>query len=177
MLTISSSDSHLILMSDARSAYASLRPDERQRIEQRLRRLSEFFGQVICRFVMRDVGMLVDKCTSLRRPPDARIDLSHQQLATRTFFQNRCQTIGYMVLGVVEGGKAGAPARKLSFAPAAMLNLSRAPLILGEAAARRVVTVCECVEACTDGDELCCLRQVDGDDLDGGERENERESF
>lgn len=37
-------------------------PTERHRIEQRLKRASDFFGQVILRFVMRDVGMLIDKC-------------------------------------------------------------------------------------------------------------------
>lgn len=60
-------DAHLELLLDKRGPqgpYAELTLIERARIEQRLKRASDFFGQVVCRFVMRDIGMLVDKCTS-----------------------------------------------------------------------------------------------------------------
>ncbi|GJN94789.1 hypothetical protein Rhopal_007881-T1 [Rhodotorula paludigena] len=39
------------------SAYALLSPADRHRLERHLRKASEFFGQVICRFVMRDVDV------------------------------------------------------------------------------------------------------------------------
>ncbi|GAA5843821.1 hypothetical protein JCM11251_001812 [Rhodosporidiobolus azoricus] len=43
------------------NAYALLPPQERHRLERHLRRASEFFGTVICRFVLRDTGVLLDK--------------------------------------------------------------------------------------------------------------------
>ncbi|GAA5916286.1 uncharacterized protein JCM6883_001447 [Sporobolomyces salmoneus] len=43
------------------SAYALLPVSERHRLERQLRRASEFFGTVVCRFVMKDVGLLLDK--------------------------------------------------------------------------------------------------------------------
>lgn len=58
-------DLHLDLLATNSGPYSTLSPSDRARIEQRLKRASDFFGQVICRFVMRDVGMLVDKCKSL----------------------------------------------------------------------------------------------------------------
>ena len=56
-------DHHLYLLSgDAGiSPYSTLGPDVRHNIEQRLRRTSDFFGSVICQFVMRDIGLLIDK--------------------------------------------------------------------------------------------------------------------
>ncbi|KAM0788639.1 hypothetical protein ACM66B_006109 [Microbotryomycetes sp. NB124-2] len=54
-------DNHLTQCSDNSALYAGIAPRERDRIEQQLRRTSEFFGQVVCRFVMQDVGMLLDK--------------------------------------------------------------------------------------------------------------------
>ncbi|ORY55551.1 hypothetical protein BCR35DRAFT_271856 [Leucosporidium creatinivorum] len=57
-------DLHLDLLATNSGPYSTLSPSDRARIEQRLKRASDFFGQVICRFVMRDVGMLVDKCES-----------------------------------------------------------------------------------------------------------------
>ncbi|GAA5967864.1 hypothetical protein JCM21900_003818 [Sporobolomyces salmonicolor] len=43
------------------SAYDLLPTPDKHRLERHLRRASEFFGQVVCRFVMRDVGVLLDK--------------------------------------------------------------------------------------------------------------------
>ncbi|GAA5877835.1 hypothetical protein JCM16303_000255 [Sporobolomyces ruberrimus] len=43
------------------SAYSLLPLSERHRLERHLRRASEFFGTVVCRFVMKDVGLLLDK--------------------------------------------------------------------------------------------------------------------
>ncbi|GAA5903390.1 hypothetical protein JCM5296_005636 [Sporobolomyces johnsonii] len=43
------------------SAYDLLPTPDKHRLERQLRRASEFFGQVVCRFVMRDVGVLLDK--------------------------------------------------------------------------------------------------------------------
>ena len=60
LLSASTSDSQ-----DATTAYTLLPLAERHRLERQLRRASEFFGTVICRFVMKDLGMLLDKCTSL----------------------------------------------------------------------------------------------------------------
>ncbi|GAA6020518.1 hypothetical protein JCM10207_000029 [Rhodosporidiobolus poonsookiae] len=41
--------------------YTLLADADRHRLERQLRKSSEFFGQVICRFVLRDVGVLLDK--------------------------------------------------------------------------------------------------------------------
>ncbi|KAI5475379.1 hypothetical protein MNV49_001483 [Pseudohyphozyma bogoriensis] len=54
-------DAHVFAMQDVQANYSSLRPEELSRIEQRLRRASEFFGQVIVQFVLRDLGVLLDK--------------------------------------------------------------------------------------------------------------------
>ncbi|GAA5829258.1 hypothetical protein JCM3766R1_001038 [Sporobolomyces carnicolor] len=43
------------------SAYTLLPASERHRLERQLRRASEFFGTVVCRFVMKDIGLLLDK--------------------------------------------------------------------------------------------------------------------
>ncbi|BGP43944.1 hypothetical protein JCM10449v2_008001 [Rhodotorula kratochvilovae] len=45
----------------ADSAYALLPATDRHRLERHLRRASEFFAQAVCRFVLRDVGVLLDK--------------------------------------------------------------------------------------------------------------------
>lgn len=42
--------------------YDALSSSDRLRLERQLRKASEFFGTVICRFVMRDTGVLLDKC-------------------------------------------------------------------------------------------------------------------
>lgn len=63
-------DHHLALLLSASSssspqtegsAYALLPLSEKHRLERQLRRASEFFGTVICRFVMKDIGLLLDK--------------------------------------------------------------------------------------------------------------------
>ncbi|GAA5953609.1 hypothetical protein JCM3765_006917 [Sporobolomyces pararoseus] len=62
-------DHHLALLLSASSstsqseasAYALLPLSEKHRLERQLRRASEFFGTVVCRFVMKDVGLLLDK--------------------------------------------------------------------------------------------------------------------
>ncbi|GAA5830077.1 hypothetical protein JCM5353_000700 [Sporobolomyces roseus] len=56
LLSSSSSDSQ-----DTTTAYTLLPLAERHRLERQLRRASEFFGTVVCRFVMKDLGMLLDK--------------------------------------------------------------------------------------------------------------------
>ncbi|GAA6014500.1 hypothetical protein JCM11491_004516 [Sporobolomyces phaffii] len=43
------------------SAYSLLPLSEKHRLERQLRRASEFFGTVVCRFVLKDVGLLLDK--------------------------------------------------------------------------------------------------------------------
>ncbi|BGP66439.1 hypothetical protein NBRC10512_002495 [Rhodotorula toruloides] len=43
------------------SPYALLPDADRHRLERQLRKSSEFFNQVVCRFVLRDVGVLLDK--------------------------------------------------------------------------------------------------------------------
>ncbi|GAA5917238.1 hypothetical protein JCM6882_005538 [Rhodosporidiobolus microsporus] len=50
-----------ILDDPSTNPYALLPPQERHRLERHLRRASEFFGTVICRFVLRDAGVLLDK--------------------------------------------------------------------------------------------------------------------
>ncbi|GAA5909617.1 hypothetical protein JCM8208_007202 [Rhodotorula glutinis] len=47
--------------SPADSAYALLPAADRHRLERHLRKSSEFFANVICRFVLRDTGILLDK--------------------------------------------------------------------------------------------------------------------
>jgi len=46
------------------SAYTLLPAADRHRLERHLRKSSEFFAHVICRFVLRDTGILLDKCAS-----------------------------------------------------------------------------------------------------------------
>ena len=52
---------HLILLGEGGAGYAAMAEDERRRVEARLRRASEFFSATVCRFVLRDVGILMDK--------------------------------------------------------------------------------------------------------------------
>jgi len=47
--------------SPSAAAYRALTPSAQMHIEQRLRRSAEFFGQVIVVFVLRDLGLLMDK--------------------------------------------------------------------------------------------------------------------
>jgi len=56
-------DHHLSMISGdvVPSPYPNLDSDLRLQIEQRLRRSSDFFASVICRFVMRDISLLIDK--------------------------------------------------------------------------------------------------------------------
>jgi hypothetical protein len=70
MLYIPSSlgtDQHLVSLVAQDGAYARVDPSEQQRTEAALRRASDFFAQVICRFILRDLGVLLDKCES---PPE-----------------------------------------------------------------------------------------------------------
>lgn len=68
--SISPTDRHFALVfpaatdSPADSAYALLPAADRHRLERHLRKSSEFFANVICRFVLRDTGILLDKCAS-----------------------------------------------------------------------------------------------------------------
>lgn len=57
-------DQHLVLLAAQDGAFARLDPSEQQRTEAALRRASDFFAQVICRFILRDLGVLLDKCES-----------------------------------------------------------------------------------------------------------------
>ncbi|KAK4046005.1 hypothetical protein OIV83_006440 [Microbotryomycetes sp. JL201] len=52
---------HLMLCLGTNALYGPLPSRERDKIEQQLKRTSDFFAQVVCRFVMQDVGMLLDK--------------------------------------------------------------------------------------------------------------------
>ncbi|GAA5938654.1 uncharacterized protein JCM15063_005381 [Sporobolomyces koalae] len=61
-------DQHLVVLlaataatSSDSSAYALLTLSDKHRVERQLRRASEFFGTVICRFVLKDIGLLLDK--------------------------------------------------------------------------------------------------------------------
>ncbi|KAH8919380.1 hypothetical protein BT69DRAFT_1224211 [Atractiella rhizophila] len=55
-------DRHIAcLIGEQPSTYPSIGRIEKQRIEMRLKRSSEFFGQVLCRFLVHDIGLLVDK--------------------------------------------------------------------------------------------------------------------
>lgn len=50
---------------DHDSPYDLLDRNLRLHVERYLRRCSEFFGHVVCRFVLQDVGVLLDKCGCL----------------------------------------------------------------------------------------------------------------
>ncbi|KAM0749854.1 hypothetical protein T439DRAFT_381412 [Meredithblackwellia eburnea MCA 4105] len=54
-------DNHLVALAVADGGYGSLESRETQRIEKGLRRASDFFGQVICQFILRDLGIFLDK--------------------------------------------------------------------------------------------------------------------
>lgn len=59
-------DNHLVALAADDYAYSDLGQHETQRIERGLRRASDFFGQVICQFILRDLGIFLDKCASSR---------------------------------------------------------------------------------------------------------------
>ena len=61
-------DRHFIALVDVDSIYSLLSPNDVARIEQRLKRTSEFFREVICSFVLRDLGILLDKRASAFSP-------------------------------------------------------------------------------------------------------------
>lgn len=73
LTTFRDADQHLVSLAEEDTPYAALTPLVRARIEQRLRRASDFFGQVINPFILRDLGILLDKCTAL--PVDSRAQL------------------------------------------------------------------------------------------------------
>jgi len=56
-------DRHLSLVAGGTqpTVYDCLTAVKRGQIEQRFRRAADFFGSVICKFVMRDIGLLLDK--------------------------------------------------------------------------------------------------------------------
>lgn len=56
-------DAHLALLlgESHPSPYAVLDLDVQTHIQQRLRRTSDFFARDICSFILRDVGLLLDK--------------------------------------------------------------------------------------------------------------------
>ncbi|KAK4701592.1 hypothetical protein P7C70_g4638, partial [Phenoliferia sp. Uapishka_3] len=54
-------DIHLAALASEDYGYETLGKNEKQRIEKGLRRASDFFGQVICQFILRDLGIFLDK--------------------------------------------------------------------------------------------------------------------
>ena len=78
-------DRHLVALVDVESIYSLLSPTDVARIEQRLKRTSEFFREVICSFVLRDLGILLDKRA---------YSLSRRQRGVKTdaFRLHRCKT-------------------------------------------------------------------------------------
>ncbi|KAL8291643.1 hypothetical protein RQP46_001901 [Phenoliferia psychrophenolica] len=54
-------DNHLVAIAAEDFSYAELGQQETIRIQQGLRRASDFFGQVICQFILRDLGIFLDK--------------------------------------------------------------------------------------------------------------------
>lgn len=52
---------HLVGVLEGEGGYGTMEEGTRGRVEARLRRAGEFFGGTVCRFVLRDVGVLMDK--------------------------------------------------------------------------------------------------------------------
>lgn len=85
MLT-SRTDRHIALLSGESTApnatptpggspYDSLNADAKTHVDARLRRASDFFGTVVCRFVLRDIGLLLDKHGTFHTLPINDVDL------------------------------------------------------------------------------------------------------
>ena len=60
-------DRHLALLGGEvqPTPYPSVTKDNRERIDARLRRASDFFANVVCKFVLRDMALLLDKHSML----------------------------------------------------------------------------------------------------------------
>lgn len=63
LLTASVADEHVKAFSNSftPTPYSTLPPDVRHQIELRLKRSSEFFASVVLTWVVRDLGLLLDK--------------------------------------------------------------------------------------------------------------------
>jgi len=63
LLTCDSADEHVKAFSNSftPTPYSTLPPDIRHQVELRLKRSSEFFASVVLTWVVRDLGLLLDK--------------------------------------------------------------------------------------------------------------------